>query len=530
MATFEVDIDGATYEVDAPDETTAWQWANQTHAQNKPSKMQQAGEGALNFGKGLLSGAADIGNTLINASTFLPRQLETALGGNTLNQWNEQRQQGLENFNQQNADSTAFKAGRIGGNIAGTMGAGGAVGNVLKALSKTPQAAAIAQAIASGGSGGGNLATNVAGGAANAAVSGALINPELSDVGTDALIGGAFPVVGAAAPKIGSQIANALGLSTGAGSDAIKTAARSGMRGGQVADDFAANMRGRVPITDVLDTAKQNLATIRAQRGEAYRSGMVDLSKDKSILDFNPIVEALKKESNVGNFKGKIINASTADTQSKIKAIVEDWGSANPAEFHTPEGLDALKRAIGDVRESTQFGTPSRKVADSIYNAIKGEVNKQAPTYAKTMKDYSDASELISEIEGALSLGNKASADTSIRKLQSLMRNNVNTNYGRRAELAQALEQGGGQEILPAIAGQQLNDVSPRGLQRVLAGATGIGGLATLDPALLATLPLQSPRIVGETALATGKAARGIKKGYEKVSPAIGAIAAALQR
>lgn len=31
MATFEVDVKGATYEVDAPDEATAWKWANATH-------------------------------------------------------------------------------------------------------------------------------------------------------------------------------------------------------------------------------------------------------------------------------------------------------------------------------------------------------------------------------------------------------------------------------------------------------------------------------------------------------------------
>lgn len=33
MATFDVDIGSATYRVDAPDENTAWRWANMTHAQ-----------------------------------------------------------------------------------------------------------------------------------------------------------------------------------------------------------------------------------------------------------------------------------------------------------------------------------------------------------------------------------------------------------------------------------------------------------------------------------------------------------------
>lgn len=37
MATFEVDVGGSTYEVDAPDESTAWNWANKTHSKNQSS-------------------------------------------------------------------------------------------------------------------------------------------------------------------------------------------------------------------------------------------------------------------------------------------------------------------------------------------------------------------------------------------------------------------------------------------------------------------------------------------------------------
>jgi hypothetical protein len=104
------------------------------------------------------------------------------------------------------------------------------------------------------------------------------------------------------------------------------------------------------------------------------------------------------------------------------------------------------------------------------------------------MKAYQEASELTKEIERALSLGNRASADTSMRKLQSLMRNNVNTNYGNRLDLAGKLEAAGGQEIMPAIAGQSLNSFTPRGLQGM--AATGLGGFGLANPATLAALPL----------------------------------------
>ena len=41
MATFEVDVEGATYQVDAPDEATAWKWAVTTHRQSQPQAGAQ---------------------------------------------------------------------------------------------------------------------------------------------------------------------------------------------------------------------------------------------------------------------------------------------------------------------------------------------------------------------------------------------------------------------------------------------------------------------------------------------------------
>jgi hypothetical protein len=40
MNTFEVDVEGRTYEVDAPDPNTAWKWANQFHAEAKGKREQ----------------------------------------------------------------------------------------------------------------------------------------------------------------------------------------------------------------------------------------------------------------------------------------------------------------------------------------------------------------------------------------------------------------------------------------------------------------------------------------------------------
>jgi hypothetical protein len=144
-----------------------------------------------------------------------------------------------------------------------------------------------------------------------------------------------------------------------------------------------------------------------------------------------------------------------------------------------------------------------------VYNSVKRQIEAQAPEYAKAMREYTQASELIDEITRSLSLGERATADTAMRKLQSVMRNNVNTNYGARTAALEALEQQGGRELVPALAGQALNDWVPRGIQRATGaglslGAGSMGGL----PAAAGAAAISSPRLMGEAAYLSGAAAR----------------------
>lgn len=317
--------------------------------------------------------------------------------------------------------------------------------------------------------------------------------------------------VGGAAKAIGSGAANIIGgLGTHTGGEPLKQAARSGFEGGQSVKAFRGNLRGKAPLTDVLDDAKANIEAMGKEKSAAYRSGMAKVSGDKAILSFDGIDDVLKETSDATTFKGQIKNVKAAETGQKIVAEIEKWKELTPAEFHTPEGLDALKQKIGGIVESIPFEEKTaRMVGTKAYNAIKDEIVKQAPVYAKTMKEYSEASEQIREIERALSLGGKASVDTAMRKLQSLTRNNVNTNYGNRLALAKELEKRGGNEIMPALAGQSLSSWTPRGLGSAVAGGLGLGGYAVGGPlTAAAVLAAQSPRLMGEAALKVGQISR----------------------
>jgi hypothetical protein len=169
-------------------------------------------------------------------------------------------------------------------------------------------------------------------------------------------------------------------------------------------------------------------------------------------------------------------------------------------------------KQLGDIRDNTPFGTPERNVADQLYNAVKSQIVQQSPAYAKVMQNYATASDHLDELVRGLSLGEKSTTDTALRKLQSVMRDNVNTNYGNRTQLAAELAQHGAPTLMQKLAGQSLSSLAPRGLNRVLASgeAAGLPLLAYFAHPLVtagaaASLIPQSPRLMGEAAYYAGK-------------------------
>lgn len=466
-----------------------------------------------NMGFGAIRGAGSIGSTLLAPKDIISDAMDGK--GLTLESNRARRNamnEGLQSLGA-NTDSGEYALGKIGGEIAGTAGIGNAIGG-SKLLANAPK---LANAIQSGGfslgSQGGNAALNgltrVAGGAINGGATAGLVDPETAGLG--AAIGGVLPVGVKGAAMLGSGIKKAaggiashtLGLTTGAGANSVKEAYKAGKTGNQA---FIDNMRGDASIDDIVSNAKSALSKMNADKQAEYRAGMSAISNDKSVLTFGGIDKAMGDASNIASFKGQSTNTQASKAFDDIRNVIDEWKQLDPAEFHTPEGLDALKQKIGGIQESIPFEQKTaRTVAGKVYNAIKDEISKQAPTYSKTMKDYYIASNKISEIEQALSLGKKPSLDTTVRKLQSLMRNNVNTNYGNRLELAKELESKGGADLLPSIAGQAMNSFTPRGIQGGVIGSAGALAAYT-NPATMLALPFTSPRLMGESLYKLGNA------------------------
>ena len=246
----------------------------------------------------------------------------------------------------------------------------------------------------------------------------------------------------------------------------------------------------------------------------------------EKVLDFSRVDKALKDISGVKKFRGVPISRSTESVRGRISEIVDQWRDLEPSQYHTVEGFDAFKQAIGDVMDSTQYGTPDWKVANEAYQAVKKTIVYQAPEYARVMKDYEQGTKLLKEIEGELSLGKNKNAATALRKLQAIIRDDVSSAYGRRAELAGELEAAGARGLEETLAGQAMSSVLPRGLRgSVVGGGTtaGIGVAGGLNPASLAAAGIvgaaSSPRLVGEIAHAGGRVAGPVVRGARSLAP-----------
>lgn len=332
-----------------------------------------------------------------------------------------------------------------------------------------------------------------------------------------------------ATKAVGGIASKVLGMTTGAESDAIKHAFRAGKAGGPSSQAFTEQMRGEASGADLVADAKNALSQLRKERGAVYQKEMAKVGGDKTVLNFDDIDNAVA--NTVARFKGKSVSPSVEAVQGQIRDVVQDWKALPADEYHTAEGLDALKKRIGDIQQNLPFNTPQRLAADKVYNAIKDTIVKQNPEYGKIMKGYQTASDEIKEVEKTLSLNPKANIDTSLRKITSALRNNVNTNFGRRTELVKFLATSGAPHLLTKIAGQALSSATPRGIVGRL-GAMGIGAealtaMATANPALAIKLSLAilagSPRLVGEAAHGAGQAARlpvrNIGLGLRTISP-----------
>lgn len=513
MAMFELQTpDGATYEVEAPDEQSAidalGQMQGGTPQPEQPAAqqplswsdvpgqaLQNAPSSALEFGKALVQPVLHPLDTANNLNALGRGALMRVPGMQALDEWGA-KNLGLESsYGTPEAQQQYELAGNVGQFFKDRYGS---EEGLKRTLAQDPVGAAAD--VSTVLTGGGGLLARVPGTAAR------VTSKALTTAGRVT-----NPVTAVAAPTgllTRKPAAALLGMTTGAGGDSVREAFRAGERGGSYGKTFRDNMRGNEAQESVLTEAKAALGKMASERSDAYRKGMVATKANKTMLDKQPIEDAMQDLTD-SMFHGPspVTNKASIKLLKEVGQTIDDWWLNHPN--MTPEDLDRLKVKLDKMKPNwTKESGDQARIIATMRTAVRDEILRKDPTYAKTMKDYENSISAQQEIERALSLGKRSSKDTALRKMQSIMRNNVNTNYGSRKNQAKKLELYGADTLMPKLAGQSLSALTPRGLASL--GATGLLGAAAyaLDPTFVGGLLATSPRIVGETSHLLGRMKR----------------------
>lgn len=346
------------------------------------SFASKAGGVARDVAAGAVRGAGSIGATLLypidKARDLYYGDREPTVKGLVTGQQplsrNEERRRDMDNALADlvgaDTDSLAYGVGKVGTEIAGTLGVGGTVANVagraVPALAT--RAPGLLQAIRTSGmtaGEGGNaltqLATRAAGGAVTGGASAGLVDP--NEAGVGAALGGALPtatkVVGAAAHAAGRGVRAAIGQ---ASPEVVALARRAKELGIDVPAD-------RLLSSKPLDAAASALNYTPFSGRAATEARMVDqLSRATSRLmgqDTPNINQALRAASTDlgGKFDAVLRGHGVAFDQQLLQDVA---AIHNTAEREL--GSDALKPIASQIDELVSKGADGAIDGQAAYN------------------------------------------------------------------------------------------------------------------------------------------------------------------
>jgi hypothetical protein len=360
--------------------------ANGIEMPKEATGLQKAAGAVRDFGAGAVRGAGSIGATLLAPIDIA----SDAIAGKGLSlESNRQRRtdmdSALADITGADTDSLAYGAGKLGTEVLGTLGAGGAVANTVARVA--PRAAAAApqfmNAVRSGGFSTGQRALpgavntlkdvgiRAAGGATSGAASAALVNPE--DVGIGAVVGGALPVAAKIAGAAGRTVGNAISPRMAANNATGKIVAQLGDDVPQtVADLQTYYPKGAENIPASAAAITQNPALARLEQGSRLRATEPWYNFDQT--QGNAVFQNVMKGTD-----------EAAELGQRMKDRSEAWNAAwTKAEDNFKPRLwnQRMTQFGADMETAMRSSQSSNPAVRSVLEAINAEMDRLGPNFS----------------------------------------------------------------------------------------------------------------------------------------------------
>jgi hypothetical protein len=398
-----------------------------------------------NLRMGGIRGAGSIGATLVAPYDIAKDAINGK--GLSLESNNLRRQEMDAGLQALGADpeSRAYKSGKLGMEVAGTMGTGGLVAKTASAVPLLARTAApLIDAIGSSGftagglTGLSGLATRAAGGAITGGLSAGLINPE--DAKSGALIGAATPVAVMGAGKVGEYVGDALKARQTAAAvqyaknQPLNDTLKAGLDAGYVVPPSSVNPSF---VNNVKESISGKIATaqVASSKNQQVTDGLV--RKALGLADDAPLsVEALSKyradmhatgygplrqlgpvpadqqfATDLASVAQKYTGKGTipAIEKTEINDLVKAHQSTG---FDAGDAVDAIKVLREDAKDAYRVGNSALGGAKkAIADAYEGALERALPPGSDILTNYQAARQNIAKsftVEDALKEGTGA--------------------------------------------------------------------------------------------------------------------------
>lgn len=326
---------------------------------------------------------------------------------------------------------------------------------------------------------------------------------------------------------IGTMLKKQGGIGDGVLTDIFKGAEKGG--------DTLALMRAQMNSNKSLETAlkpvesyMEGLEKVAKKRKDKYFEGKANLGLDKIKVDPAVVKRAFNKTqlrfSKITK-QGKVSSPKVKAKEVELQKLVNEW--INNPDLHTLDGLDNLKKSIGDFMPDSVDKSRSGAFVSDFRGNVRNAIVDEFPDYAPVMKAYEESIVFEKQVKKALGSGKIEEIESIARKLQSTTRNNASTSFGIKGNLLDEISKVGEQPNLRyQLAGSAVDSIAPRGLggySTGLIGSSGVGvGAATGNIPLAITgaamTAASSPRLLGEVALRSGQVKGALNPGLNQLS------------
>ncbi|AWL03413.1 hypothetical protein ACFOHT_04935 [Massilia oculi] len=519
--------------------------ANPFDRYDAPAKAEMKPKSEKSTARRLLEGGAlgiaDIGNTLLNAGSYLPGKVTNAIREALpaehrhripdIAQATRTRNADFDALTEENKDSTAFKAGRLGANIAATLPVGGTLAAGARAAGASP---ALVSALASSGmqanglGGAAGLGVRALGGGISGAASAGLVSPD------DALAGGA---IGAGLPVAGKA---ALAVTRGTG---------RAMRGGAVKPEVA-NLARRaqelgidVPVDRITNSKPLNAIASslnyvpfsgRAATEEAMQSQLNRALSRTFGQDSDNVTMALRNaQQQLGGEFDRVLSSNKVRVDSQFLDELAEHEATAFRELGA-DGAGIISRQIDEIMSKGASGeldgqaaynvkkmldrigkrnSPEAHYATELRRSLMGALNRSigpeaAEAFGTTRKQYGNmlALERLAQngVDGDISIGRLANmrniGNQDLQELADIAAQFLKSREGNHGAAQRAVV-GGVTAMASGPVGLAAGAAAGRGVNSVLNSKTA--KKLVLDPAY-SGLPIEVQLMLARSAPVLG--------------------------